>query len=257
MNCRSVGKKGMSVFLTEFIREQQLDFIRLQETIKKDYSQALFRKIDPVNQFSWRWIPSVGRAGGILGGFNKIKFDILDTVLGRFYIKVTLQDLKIQKKGDLVFVYGAAQEEYKEAFLAELGVVCSDQRNPMLIGGNFNILRFSFEKNKEMRRNRWSSMFNAIINTHELREIDMSSGQYTWSNNQINPTLEKLDRFLMTADWENMFPLIVVHKKSRDVSDHNPTILDTMENREQKKKSFRFEKNWLKEEEFLFMVERV
>jgi hypothetical protein len=51
-----------------------------------------------VNQFSWRWIPSIGRAGGILGGFKIARFDIHDTVIGRFYIKVTLRDLKIQKK---------------------------------------------------------------------------------------------------------------------------------------------------------------
>jgi hypothetical protein len=64
----------MSVFLADFIREQQLDFIGLQKTIKKDYSQAFFRKIDPVNQFSWRWIPSIGRAGGILGGLPGLIF---------------------------------------------------------------------------------------------------------------------------------------------------------------------------------------
>jgi hypothetical protein len=98
MNCRGVGKKGMSTFLSGLIREQQLDFIGLQETIKKDYSQAFFRKIDPVNQFSWTWIPSIGRAGGILGGFNIFKFDIHDTMMGIFYIKVTLEDFKLQKK---------------------------------------------------------------------------------------------------------------------------------------------------------------
>jgi exonuclease III len=78
-------------------------------------------------------------------------------------------------------------------------------------------------------------LFNAIINSHDLREIDMSGGQYTWSNNQINPTLEKLDRFLMSSDWEDLFPLTTIHKIAREVSDHNPIILDTMENREMKK----------------------
>jgi hypothetical protein len=91
-------------------------------------------------------------------------------------MRVTLQDLKIQRVWDLVFVYGAAQEGDKEMFLAELGAVCSNQRNRMLIGGDFNILRFSFEKNKEMRMNKWSNVFNAIINSHDLREIDMSGG---------------------------------------------------------------------------------
>jgi exonuclease III len=85
-------------------------------------------------------------------------------------------------------------------------------------------------------------LLNAIINTYELREIDMSGGQFTWSNNQANPTLEKLDMFLMNNDWENMFPLVTVHKISRDVSDHNPIILDTLENREQRSRNFRFEK---------------
>jgi hypothetical protein len=46
----------------------------------------------------------------------------------------------------------------------------------MLIGGNFNILIFSSEKNKNIRRSKWSSLFNAIINTYELREIEMSGG---------------------------------------------------------------------------------
>jgi hypothetical protein len=49
LNCRGVGKKGMSTFLQEFIREQSLNFIGLQETIKKDYSQAFFRSTDPLN----------------------------------------------------------------------------------------------------------------------------------------------------------------------------------------------------------------
>jgi hypothetical protein len=53
-------------------------------------------------------------------------------------------------------------------------MVCSDQRLPLLIGGDFNIIRFSSEKNKGMRNNRWSDMFNAIINTYSLREIHMS-----------------------------------------------------------------------------------
>jgi L-lysine 2,3-aminomutase len=71
---------------------------------------------------------------------------------------------------------------------------------PMLIGGDFNFIRFPSEKNKEMRRSKWSSMFNAIINTYELKEVEMSGGQFTWSNNHLNPTVEKLDIFLMTAE---------------------------------------------------------
>jgi hypothetical protein len=140
--------------LSDFIREQQFDFIGLHETIKHNYSSSFFRRIDPGNQFSWKWIPSVGRSGGILSGIRNTRFDILDTVMGRYYICVTLKDLKIQKNWNLVLVYGAAQEADKEEFLVELGEICSNQRLPMLIGGDFNILRFPSDKNKVMKRNK-------------------------------------------------------------------------------------------------------
>jgi hypothetical protein len=39
----------------------------------------------------------------------------------------------------------------------------------------------------------------------------------------------------MSSDWEDLFLLTTVHKVARDVSNHNPIILDTMENREMKK----------------------
>jgi hypothetical protein len=103
-----VGKKGMSVFLQDLIKEHVLDFVGLQETIKKDYSPAFFRKIDPFGQFCLKWSPSAGRAGGILGGFKLARFDIEDTIITRFFIKVTLMDLKIQKKWCLAIIYGAA-----------------------------------------------------------------------------------------------------------------------------------------------------
>jgi endonuclease/exonuclease/phosphatase family metal-dependent hydrolase len=68
-------------------------------------------------------------------------------------------------------------------------------------------------------------MFNTLIDFHELREIDMSGGSYTWSNNQDNPTLEKLDRILMNKEWENFFLNVMVKKLPREVSDHNPLII--------------------------------
>jgi hypothetical protein len=40
----------------------------------------------------------VGRSGGISGGFRLTIFSICDTVVGKFFIKVTLMDLKIKVK---------------------------------------------------------------------------------------------------------------------------------------------------------------
>jgi hypothetical protein len=68
---------------------------------------------------------------------------------------------------------------------------------------------------------------------------------------------KKLDRFLVSREWELLFPLTTVHKLSREISDHNPIILDTMEGREKQSSDFIFDKRWLKDESFHPKVARV
>jgi hypothetical protein len=63
-----------------------------------------------------------------------------------------------------------------------LGKICCDQSFPLLIGGDFNLIISAADKNKNFIRNKWSGVFNQIINSYELREINMSGGQFTWSN---------------------------------------------------------------------------
>jgi hypothetical protein len=53
-------------------------------------------------------------------------------------------------------------------------------------------------------------LFNAIIETLNLREIEMTKRKYTWTNYTKVPTFEKLNRILVTIDWEQKFPLASV-----------------------------------------------
>jgi hypothetical protein len=154
-------------------------------------------------------------------------------------------------------VYRAAQEENKNSFLAELALFCSKSKQPYLLNGDFNIIRFPSEKNKVGPMHRHSGTFNAIINAYELMEIVMNGGKYTWSNNQTPPTLEKLDRFLMSKGWEDIFPRVVVRKLPRETSDHNPPILITENNTPLKHLEFKFELSWLKQPEFTDKVAEI
>jgi exonuclease III len=73
-------------------------------------------------------------------------------------------------------VYGASHDEGKEAFLVELAAMCSKNKDPYVIGGDFNIMRFSSDKNKPFQPNKYSAMFNSVIQLYELREIYISGG---------------------------------------------------------------------------------
>lgn len=85
----------------------------------------------------------------------------------------------------------------------------------------------------------------------------MSGGMYTWSNNHEVPILEKLDRILVSKDWEDLFPQAWVRKLHREVSDHNPLILSSSTQSHVKKIEFRFELTWLSNPDFILAVGKI
>jgi hypothetical protein len=109
-------------------------------------------------------------------------------------------------KWALVAVYGPAQQSSKELFLTELVNMCSHESLPILIGGDFNILRSHKENNNSSYNDRCPFLFNAVIDGLNLRELEMSGWKFTWTNHLQNLTYEKLDRILMVTEWEQKFP---------------------------------------------------
>jgi hypothetical protein len=108
-----------------------------------------------------------------------------------------------------------------------------------------------------MRLNRFSDMFNPLIHFHELRELDMSGGLYTWSNNQDFPTLEKLDWILASSDWEDLFPHTMVKKLPREVSNRNPPVFFSDSTQSVRHLQLRFELSWLSNPGFFIQVEKI
>jgi hypothetical protein len=82
----------------------------------------------------------------------------------------------VEKKWCLLNVYGAAQDENKDSFLAEMATFCANYKDPYIVGGDFNILRFLSDKNKSCILNRFSDLFNIIININGFRELNISRG---------------------------------------------------------------------------------
>jgi hypothetical protein len=156
-----------------------------------------------------------------------------------------------------VAVYGAAQDEHKADFLAELVRICENEPLPLLVGGDFNILRRKEDKNNDNFNTRWPFIFNAIIDSLDLRELGLSGRPFTWANRRQTPTFEKLDRILVSVEWEQKFPLASVQALPHSGSDHTPLLLDTGEQAHLgNKEEFSFELSWLKFEGFKEVVIR-
>jgi exonuclease III len=144
---------------------------------------------------------------------------------GDFFVKFRVGDRKGDFKWVMVVVYGAAQLEFKESFPTELVQACRGECLPVCIGGDFNIIRNTSEKNNDRFDERWPFLFNAVIDNLELREIEMSGRRFTWANSRRVPTYERLDRVLISPEWEQQYPLVRVEALNREISDHTPLLL--------------------------------
>jgi hypothetical protein len=190
-------------------------------------------------------------------GINVDTFSVQDVVVGercaKFYVTTRCDNFKWV----IVAVYGAAQDEHKAEFLAELVRLCENETLPLLVGGDFNIMRRKEDKNNDNFNSRWPFIFNAIIDSLDLRELGLSGRQFTWASRRQVPTFEKLDRILTSVDWEQKFLLASVQALPRSGSDHTPLLLDTGEQTHiGNKVEFSFKLSWLKQEGFREIVER-
>jgi hypothetical protein len=61
----------------------------------------------------------------------------------------------------------------------------------------------------------------------------------------------------VSKDWEGLFPTILVHKKPREFSDHNPLIINFGSQNTCRSRDFRFELSWLKHDDFLPKVREI
>jgi hypothetical protein len=105
--------------------------------------------------FQWFCVPPIGRSGGILVGINADTLSVQNIVSGDRCVKFYVTSKKDNFKWVLVAVYGAAQDEQKPEFLAELVRICEDEPLPMIVGGDFNIIRRREEKNNDNFNERW------------------------------------------------------------------------------------------------------
>jgi len=91
--------------------------------------------------FFWHWTVPKGRSGGILLGVNLDYLDIGGIVEGSYYVKFRLRSKKEDFMWVLVAVYGATQPEFKEEFLTELVRAYNVEKLPIMVGGDFIIMR--------------------------------------------------------------------------------------------------------------------
>jgi hypothetical protein len=73
-------------------------------------------------------------------------------------------------------------------------------------------------------------LFNDWVNKWGLIELDLRNRKFTWTINQENLVMARIDRVFLSTDLEATFPLARVKALDRIPSDHNPLLVDLGDN---------------------------
>lgn len=179
----------------------------------------------------------------MISAFNTNYFSLISYSHHTYATSIKLTSLAHPLPFVITNIYAPSNRKLKQAFLDELNLIKEDDQTPWLIVGDFNLIRFSHEKNKRSFRQREAGAFNSTINALALIELPLLDRRFTWSNKRASPTLERLDRAFFNLAWNNVFPNTTLSSLPRITSDHVPLILN-IQTTVPKTRHFRFESAW-------------
>jgi hypothetical protein len=99
---------------------------------------------------------------------NEESYEIEETETGEYYISMVLRNRLSNSRWELVTVYGPTQHSLSEDFITELSRKCMRSTLPVLLGGDFNLIRFADGKNNSNIDQRLMDKINMFIDLHQL-----------------------------------------------------------------------------------------
>ncbi|RVX20328.1 Transposon TX1 uncharacterized 149 kDa protein [Vitis vinifera] len=247
-NVRGLGSSNKRREIKDFLRLEKPDVVMIQETKKEKCDKRLVGSVWTVRNKDWVILSACGASGGILFIWDSKKLSKEEVVLGSFSISVKFV---LEGCGPLWIstVYGPNSPSLRKDFWVELYDIYGLTFPLWCVGGDFNVIRRSSEKLGGSRLTSSMRDFDSFISESELLDPPLRNASFTWSNMQESPMCKRLDRFLYSNEWGQLFPQGIQETLIRRTSDHWPIALDTNPFM-WGPTPFRFENMWLQHPSF-------
>lgn len=201
-NIRGFGARGRRDQIRDVVRGENIDVIGLVETFKVSFSPNGLSAVAGLDRFNWDFLPSSGHSGGILLGTKRDVFDRVAFDHGVFWASSMVHHRSLNRLFEIMVVYGPADHSLSSLFLDEIANKIDACALPLLIGGDFNLLRSHADKSSSNFSWPLADAFNSFIRDCTLHELPRVGARFTWSNRQANPIHSVLDRVFICPAWD-------------------------------------------------------
>ncbi|WOL20297.1 hypothetical protein Cni_G29101 [Canna indica] len=102
-------------------------------------------------------------------------------------------------------IYGPPAWDRRVEFFHELSTLPVDFLAPLIMGGDFNVTRNTTERKNCKGHSGDSRVFSQLIVDLDLLDLPIAGLDYTWTNNQAQPALAKLDQILLGSQLGGIY----------------------------------------------------
>lgn len=247
-NVQGLNNLAKRKAVQEFVATTHANLVCFQETKLDVIDQFLVMQCLGPSFDGFAYLPADEIRGGTLIAWDSSMISVDMIQLNANFI-TGLVHTKVGEPWWITVVYGPQGDDLKTLFLEELRNKRTTCPGPWMLLGDFNmILRASEKSNNNLNRSMMNK-FCQFIDELELKEMYMHGRTFTWSNEREETTFTKIDRVLISVDWELDKLDYLLQVLSTGVSDHAPLHLCTSVGFCPKRR-FRFELFWTKLDRF-------
>jgi hypothetical protein len=246
-NVRGLNDRDKRLRISNLLKLWKVDIVCFQETKMKSMSSWFVHSLWGCPFVDWCHVDSRGASGGILLMWDRRVVSRIDSCLGNFVVACNFRNLDDGLEWAFAGVYGPNRDHLRWRLWEELAGLISIWEVPWCIGGDFNVTLFLNERLRGAAHRSAVADFANFVAEQGLMDLPLEGGDATWSN---SVSWSRLDRFLVSPEWEFSYPGLLQRKLLRVCSDHAPILL-VSGCPQSGKRAFKFENMWLKEEGFV------
>jgi len=207
-NIRGMGGNTKARYLRQIIGSKGAEFVCIQETKAKLFSDAKCFSLWGDNNIGWLHYEGDNGSGSLLSMWHKEAFSYISHLMGKGFIVVFGTYSKANIICVVVNVYVACNLRDKKVLWEELSNIKSASQDVVwCMCGDFNAVRSPSERKGSRVRGGQSKEiegFNNFIDSNMLFDIPTVGKKFTWFNGLAN---SRLDRVLVSEEWLVQWPM--------------------------------------------------
>ncbi|GKB47601.1 RNA-directed DNA polymerase, eukaryota [Tanacetum coccineum] len=201
-------------------------FLGIQESMLDDINKFSIPSVWALKRYDFASLNVNGKSGGLISVWNPDIFVKINIVQGDGFLAIVGKWKGVDNLCILVNIYAPQDRLSKLSLWKNLWKLRWSIDGTWIFFGDFNEVRSSEERMSSAFYPSMAANFNNFIHDSDLVDFQIGGRKFTYINSDASK-LSKIDRFLASSSFSEIWPIAHVTALPSEFSDHCPLILST------------------------------